>query len=102
MLARGAVDEGASASTPDSVGFFDHPLKVGPCLSAEVLDLKSRCRLSSAFRVRPFVSVRVYACSRRSSPRTEFLGSASSCKGGARVRAHMLLGSAPGHGRNVK
>ncbi len=58
-LTRGEVEEGAPAATPDSVVFFDHPLKVGPCLLSEFLDLKSRCGLSSAFRVRPFVSVRV-------------------------------------------
>jgi len=102
MLARGEVEEGAPAATPDSIVFLYHPLKVGPCLLSEFLDLKSRCGLSWAFSVRPFISVRVQSCGRWSSLRAEFLGSASSCKGGVRVRVHMLLGSAPGHGRNVK
>src|SRR5438876_12261269 len=56
------MEEGAPATTPDPVVFFDHPLKVGPCLPSEFLDLKSRCGLSSAFRVRPFVSSGFFFC----------------------------------------
>src|SRR5216684_5185048 len=46
------VEEGAPAATPDSVVFFDHPLKVGPCLLSELLDLKPRRGLSPRFQVR--------------------------------------------------
>ena len=56
------MEEGAPAATPDSVVFFDHPLKVEPCLLSEFLDLKSRCGLPSAFRVRPFVSSGFFFC----------------------------------------
>jgi hypothetical protein len=70
--------------------FFDHPLKVGPRLFSELLDLKSRCGRSPAFRIRPFASVRVWARGTRSGLRAEFLGFTSSCKVEFRVRAHEL------------
>ena len=56
LLAVREVEEGTPATAPDPVVFLNHPLKIGPRLLSELLDLKSCRGLSSAFRGRQFVS----------------------------------------------
>jgi hypothetical protein len=59
-------------------------------LLSELFDLKSRCGLSFAFRVRLFVSTQAQTCYRPSTPRIEFLGSSDASQGDVRVLAHAI------------
>src|SRR6266704_5166243 len=60
LLASVEVEGGTPAATPDSVVFFDHPLKVGPCRRSELTDRESCGGPFPVLPIRPRVALRAY------------------------------------------
>ena len=60
LLAALEVEGDAPAAAPDSIVFFDHPLKVGPRRRSELTDRESCSRPFPVLPIRPRVALRLY------------------------------------------
>ena len=60
LLAALEVEGDAPAAIPDSIVFFDHPLKVGPCRRSELTDRESCGGPFPVLPIRPRVTLRAY------------------------------------------
>jgi hypothetical protein len=54
------VEGDTPAATPDSIVFFDHPLKVGPCRRSELTDRESCSGPFPVLPIRSRVALRPY------------------------------------------